>query len=217
MSIPDPNLAALGQLEPRQLLELLDQLDPTDHLIAELDIDAVLGTLDPGKLNREELVHLVSRLNELAAAGADLDLSKASPQNFARLVTRASKDQIEGLLSQPQLRGRILDEIFRRMTDHYRSERAASVKAVVHWRLTGGSDEGGYDRYESIMENGTCDAHHERTREPRVTVTLNPADFLKLVTSNASAPMLFLTGKLKVKGDLAFAAGMVGLFDLPRA
>jgi hypothetical protein len=27
---------------------------------------------------------------------------------------------------------------------------------------------------------------------------------------------LFVTGKIKVKGDLAFAAGLVGYFDLPK-
>ena len=48
-------------------------------------------------------------------------------------------------------------------------------------------------------------------------MTLTPADFLKLATGNASAPVLFMTGKLKVKGDLGFAAGFMSLFNIPKA
>ncbi len=59
--------------------------------------------------------------------------------------------------------------------------------------------------------------NRESTREPRVTITLSPLDFVRLITRTASAPMLFVTGKVKVKGDLGFAAGLTGLFDLPRA
>jgi putative sterol carrier protein len=91
------------------------------------------------------------------------------------------------------------------------------VEAVVHWRFTEGSGQGGYDRYESVISRGECSTGRDKTAEPRVTITVGPYDFLRLITSHASAPVLFMTGKLKVRGDLAFAAGMMGLFDLPRA
>jgi putative sterol carrier protein len=48
-------------------------------------------------------------------------------------------------------------------------------------------------------------------------VTLAPVEFLKLVTGNASAPLLFMSGKLKVAGDLGFAAGLTSLFNIPKA
>jgi alkyl sulfatase BDS1-like metallo-beta-lactamase superfamily hydrolase len=136
---------------------------------------------------------------------------------FARLITRASTDQVQGILARPELRTRVLNEIFRRMGDHLRADRATHTRAVVHWRLTGGTGEGGYDRYETIIENGTCALHRESTRDPRVTITVHPVDFLRLITNNASGAVLFMTGKLKIKGDLGFAAGLTSLFDLPRA
>ena len=49
-----------------------------------------------------------------------------------------------------------------------------------------------------------------------MTITLSPYDFLRLITAHASAPVLFMTGRLKVRGDLAFAASLMTLFDLPR-
>ena len=42
------------------------------------------------------------------------------------------------------------------------------------------------------------------------------ADFLKLVTVNAAGPMLFMSGKLKIEGDLMFAASAASLFTIPK-
>lgn len=207
----------LSELDPHELVAALERLSPSDEAIAGIDIDVITRAIDPKDLGKKEFVALLSALDRLAGEGADLDLSTMAPDNFARLIARASKDQIERLLGQPRLRTRILDEIFRRMSRHYRSEHAATVRAVVHWRLTGGADEEGFDRYESVLSDGSCTVNKERTQDARVTITIDPVDFVKLITSNASAPVLFMTGKLKVKGDLAFAAGLTGLFDMPSA
>jgi putative sterol carrier protein len=207
--------ARLTDLDAHQLIEVLGRVQPSDPRLA--GIDEVCRAIDPKDLDKKEFVALLAALDRLAAAGVDLDLSLMDPVNFARLITRASKDQVARLMEQPGLRGRILDEIFRRMHAHYRSEQAAKVRAVVHWRFTGGAGEDGYDRYESVLADGQCTVNTVRTQDPRCTVTIDPTDFLRLVTNNASAPVLFMTGKVKIKGDLAFAAGITSLFDLPRA
>ena len=146
-----------------------------------------------------------------------LDMGQVDAQTFATIVTTATADQLKTVFATPEWRTRVLDEIFRRMGEHLRPDRASHVYAVVHWRLTGGSDPDGYDHYETVIEDGTCAVNRQWTREPRVTITLSPLDFVRLITQTASAPILFVTGKVKVKGDLGFAAGLTGLFDLPRA
>lgn len=181
------------------------------------ELVTLLSELDPRRVSRDEFVDLLAAVDRLAAQGADVDLSRLDAESFARLITRASNDQLQGVLGRPELRVRIIDEIFRRMADHLRPDRVTGLTAVVHWRLTGGTGEGGLDRYETIIDHGTCTVCREDTGEARVTITLHPVDFVKLVTRNASGPVLFMTGKLKIKGDLAFAAGMTNLFDLPRA
>jgi putative sterol carrier protein len=185
-------------------------------VVADENVVELLKGLDPRKVSRDRFVALLAELDRLAADGASVDLSDLDSATFARLITRASADQLKGVLVRPELRVRVLDEIFRRMGEHLRADRAAHTGAVVHWRLTGGTGDGGYDRYETVIEHGTCVSHRERTREPRVTITAHPADFLRLITGNASGPVLFMTGKLKVNGDLGFAAGLTSLFDLPR-
>ncbi|GAA1675722.1 SCP2 sterol-binding domain-containing protein [Fodinicola feengrottensis] len=216
MAGTDLTAAALAGLTPTQLVDLLAGLDPADERIAQLDLNALAAGIDPRGLTRADFVRALSQLDRLAAGGADLELSTMDPEIFADLIAHASKGQVDSVMSHPLLRGRVLDEIFRRMQSHFRPDRAGEARAVVHFRFAGSpTEDDGYDRYESVISAGTCHAARGRTADPRVTITIGPADFLKLITKNASAPVLFMTGKLKVRGDLGFAAGMMTYFDLP--
>ncbi|WHT19400.1 SCP2 sterol-binding domain-containing protein [Crossiella sp. CA-258035] len=175
---------------------------------------AALSTVDPKKISKEEFVSLLSAASEVAGSGEAVDLSSIDPHSFARLISRASKDQIEAVMARPELRVRVLDEVFRRMEVHFKAEKAGSARAVVHWRIASGED---YERYETVIADGACSVNKENKAEPRVTVTLSPAEFLKLASGNGSAPVMFMTGKIKVKGDLGFAAGLSNLFSIPKA
>ena len=39
--------------------------------------------------------------------------------------------------------------------------------------------------------------------------------FLRLVTGAESGPAMFMTGKIKIKGDLMFASRMTSFFRIP--
>jgi putative sterol carrier protein len=207
---------SLSGLSPTQLVDLLETLDPGDDRIRQLDLNALAAGIDPRRLGRADFVRALSHIDRLAEGGADLELSRFDPKVFAGLIGHASKGQIDSVMSHGRLRVRILDEIFRRMQAHFRPDRAGSVSGVIHFRFAGSpTEDDGYDRYEAIINDGTASARRGRTSDPRVTITIGPADFLKLITRNASPPMLFMTGKLKLRGDIAFAAGMMSYFDLP--
>jgi putative sterol carrier protein len=212
--MPDLSVEAIGRLSPGELVTLVAQLDPTDPALADVDVDAIAQLIDPNKLDGSEFVRLIGALQRLS--GAMVDLTRMGPQTFARLIANAGKDHIEEILARPELRDLILGEIFRRMQIHLRKDKAKDVEAVIHWRFSGGAGEDGYDRYETVISGGTCTVNRDMTATSRVTITMPPNEFLRLITSNASAPVLFMTGKLKLRGDLAFAAGMLSLFDLPQ-
>ncbi|GGS19892.1 SCP2 sterol-binding domain-containing protein [Actinokineospora fastidiosa] len=216
MSEPQGAEVKLDALKPRELVELLDRMNPEDIAARNIDVDAIGRAIDPRKLRKNELSALLSAITRLAEAGADVDLSRMRPGTFARIITHASREQIQAVMADPRLRTRVIDEIFRRAGEHVRPERVRDLDAVVHWRLTDGTGAGGYDRWETVFADAACTVSRDMAHKPKVTITLTPADFLKLITQNASAPVLFLTGKLKVRGDLAFAASLSGLFDLPR-
>jgi putative sterol carrier protein len=140
-------------------------------------------------------------------------MQQVDPAQFAQSVAKTSDDDLaDGMRSE--YRGIVLDGIFQGMVDHFEPSKAEGVEAVIHWKI-GGRDDG-HDTYEVVIENGACAYSKEPKREPRITFTVDGVDFLKLVTGNASGPRMFMFGKLKIEGDLLFAARVQGLFKMPR-
>ena len=142
------------------------------------------------------------------------DTAAVDPQQFAAQLASTPDDQLEAGMTS-EARPMVLDEIFKRMGQFLKPETAQGVDAVVHWKILDRPD-GGYDHYELVIKDGKADVTNQPQHEPRVTFTIGPVDFLKLGTGNASGPILFTTGKLKIKGDLVFAAQIAGMFRIPR-
>jgi hypothetical protein len=143
------------------------------------------------------------------------DFASVDPKKFAQLVKSTPDAQLAEVM-QSELRGKILDEVFGRMPATFRADRAGNTEAVIHWIITGRPD-GGSDTYEVVIADGACSVADSPQRDPRLTITLGPVDFLKVVSSNANPVMMFMTGKLKAKGDLGLAANIANLFDMPKA
>jgi putative sterol carrier protein len=145
---------------------------------------------------------------------APLDTSQLDADEVARNLGQATDEQLAELMAGP-MREQILAEIFGRMEEHFRAEKAGDAEAVIHWRIGGGPD-GGRTEYETVIKDGTCDVHEGFESETaRVTFTIGGSDFLRLVTGNAAGPMLFMSGKLKIEGDIMFAASASSLFTIP--
>lgn len=144
-----------------------------------------------------------------------IDMRALSPEDFARLVKDASRSDLVELMSGDH-RTRVLDAIFARMSERFRPDKAPSRPSAVHWHVKGRPD-GGDDHYELMIEDATCTVTTPPEHEPRVTVTLDGVDFLKLVSGNASATTMFFTRKLILQGDLGLGAGLTDMFDIPKA
>jgi hypothetical protein len=197
------------------LLDALERLDPLSPEAHALEVNALTEAVDPRDLGKDDFRRLLQALLRLGERAPAFDLSKVDPARFAWLVANASRAQLESVVAERPLRERVLEEIFARMGAHIRPDRARDLHAVVHWRLADGIGEGGYDRYETVISHGSCTVNREARERPRVTITIAPADFFRLITHQATPAVLFVTGRIKVKGDLAFAAGLIGFFDLP--
>jgi putative sterol carrier protein len=150
----------------------------------------------------------------MSAQETDPAVEQIPAEQLAAAVASATDEQLaEGMASES--RELIVGEIFRRMAEHLNADSARDVSAVIHWKILD-RPGGGYDHYEVVIENGSCTVSDEPARDPRVTLSVQPVPFLKLVSGHVSGPELFITGKLKIKGDLLFAARVAGLFRIPR-
>jgi putative sterol carrier protein len=153
--------------------------------------------------------------DESPQPSAPADLTSLSAEDFASLVATASDQQLEEAMSGPQ-REEALREIFDRMAEHLDPNKARGQDAVVHFQILG-RPNGGYDEFEVIVRDGKCEVTQTPSEEPRVTLKVEPVAFLKLITNQKSGPELFMTGKLKIEGDLMFAPQIASLFRIPTA
>lgn len=171
---------------------------------------ADLNNIDPKKLSTEEF----ARLFEPASGAMD-------PRAFARLITYASVEQLTAVLGDPLRRGALLDGIFSRMPGQLRPENAPGQDSAIHWRITGGP--GGDEVYETWVTGAEgsstpqCSTSNEPSHEPRITLTMSGGQLLDLVSGNSSPTMMFIMGKMKLDGDIGFAARLTKIFEMPTA
>jgi len=140
-------------------------------------------------------------------------VGEVDPAEMSRLVREVPDKDLAALMQSDQ-RPVVLGEIFSRMAEHFRPEKARGVDAVVHFKVLD-RPGGGYDHYEIVLRDGECRLSPQPGADPNVTIKVKPVDFLKLVTNNANGTMLFLRGKLKLDGDVMLASRLAGLFSIP--
>lgn len=144
------------------------------------------------------------------------DIKSFDADQLAQLVAGSDDEQLAQGMADAQNRKAILDEIFRRMGEHVNADAAKAIEAVIHFKILD-HPEGGHDHYEVVVEGGSVQTTDSPSRDPRVSFSIGPVDFLRLVSGNAAGPALFMSGKLKIEGDLMFAAQVTGLFQIPTA
>ncbi|MGH3549552.1 MAG: SCP2 sterol-binding domain-containing protein [Pseudonocardiaceae bacterium] len=150
-----------------------------------------------------------------------IDPRTVSPEEFARLIKHASPEQLDAVLDDPLRRAAVLDGVFSRMAGQFRPENAPGRDSAIHWRITGGPN--GDDVYETWITGAQgsstpqCSTNKEPSHDPRVTLTMAADQFLALVSGNSAPTMMFITGKVKLDGDIGFAANLTKIFDMPQA
>jgi putative sterol carrier protein len=142
-------------------------------------------------------------------------LSSIGPKEFAQTVKATPDSTIAEVMASDD-GGKILGQVFDRMPTLFRADRAGATQAVIHWNITRGPG-GATDTYETVIENGACTVTDQPARDPKLAMTMDPVTFLKVVSGDGNPMMMFMTGKIKAKGDLGLAAQVAKLFDIPKA
>ncbi len=206
--------------EPRVTLEL----DAVDFLrLATGNADPTMLFLSGRLALSGEEMFAVEMASFLRIPGAEgdtegarvLDPAAVDATRIAAVVRDAPDDALRRGM-RGEIRTLILDEIFRRFPEYVRRGPLDSTEAALAFKITGRAD-GDADRYRVLIRDGEVVAGRDLDVDPRVTIVIDGVDFLKLVTGNSNPVMSFISGKLKVRGDLGFAAQIPGLFRIPSA
>lgn len=132
---------------------------------------------------------------------------------FARMVVRSSDERLRWLACGWRRR-LVLAAILQQMPRRLDRGKARGVHAVVDWRITG-APGGGIDHFQVRIDDGRCHVTRRPKESARATLELDGADFLRLAAGAADGAALFMTGKLRIEGDLMLTAQLPSLFRIP--
>jgi putative sterol carrier protein len=137
-------------------------------------------------------------------------------EGFVRVVRDAPEGRIEQLMRSPARRP-ILDGIFWQIPKQLDRQRAAGLRSSVRWCITGRAD-GGVDTYQLEIDDGDCRViRGSDGPDPRLTITVDGAEFLRLASGNSDPMGAYFNGRIVLAGDIMLAAQLASLFRTPRS
>jgi len=139
---------------------------------------------------------------------AEINLDGIPEEQIAEALKGATDEQVQEGFRAVGVK-EALDRTFHTMQEHFLPEKAEGVSAEVQWVVTDQSEE---FPYLASIADGKCTITSGTAASPRVSLTMDLVTFVRLIMGQAQGPQLFMTGKLKVAGDLMFAQRVSGFF-----
>jgi len=115
--------------------------------------------------------------------------------------------------AMPPLGGLLVREIFRRMPSQMKPA-AGAGDAVVRWNVESGANRS--EKWLLVIKGGRATTGRDiEAGAPRTTLTLPTLELLRLATGAAQPMAMFQQGRIKISGDLWFAAQLAAMFEIP--
>ena len=102
-------------------------------------------------------------------------------------------------------------EIFGAMPSQFNADAAKGMNSVIQFNLTG--DGGG--QYHVAIKDGACSVGEGAHASPNMTMTMAASDYVDMISGKLNGQMAFMSGKLKIAGDMSLAMKMQTLFKRP--
>lgn len=92
-------------------------------------------------------------------------------------------------------------EFFAEMKDNIDPEKVKGINATYQWDITG--DGGG--KWHATFSDDGVEVGEGDAENPNITITVTSGDWMDIVSGKLNGQMAFLTGKLKIQGDMTLA------------
>jgi putative sterol carrier protein len=101
-------------------------------------------------------------------------------------------------------------DLMSKMPGAFIPEKAPGLDAVIQFKFTG--DEPG-DWY-AVIKDGKVDVAQGEHESPKMTLTADSSDYVKIFTGELDGMQAFMQGKLKLAGDLNLAMKLTQMFKI---
>lgn len=95
------------------------------------------------------------------------------------------------------------------MPTRFNKEAAKGLNAIYQFDLSG--DGGG--KWHVIINNDSCQVKEGPAASPSITISMTAQDYLDMLSGKLNGQMAFMTGKLRIAGDMGLALRMQSLFQ----
>lgn len=89
-------------------------------------------------------------------------------------------------------------DIFANMNSRFNADSAGDMNATVMFELTG--ENGG--TWHVTIADGECTVHEGSADSAKATIIMDAGDYVAMTTGELNAMAAFMSGKIKVEGDL---------------
>lgn len=101
-----------------------------------------------------------------------------------------------------------LQEFFDGLQSNLTEEKIAGMDATFQFVVNGAAS------YYVKIADGAAEVAEGTADNPTIVLTASPDDWMALINGDLNGQTAFLTGKLKIQGDVTLAMKLESLFDL---
>ena len=134
---------------------------------------------------------------------------QADPAQLAEAIKDMSDEELATTLKELGTDD-TLRNIFEGMRDSFKPEAAKGVNSTVQYDIDTGE---GVKQWSVTFTDGTCSVSEGATTDPRLTIQVGLVDFVRLIFNQVQGPQLFMSGKMKLQGDMMWAMQMQNYFE----
>jgi putative sterol carrier protein len=100
-------------------------------------------------------------------------------------------------------------QAFEIMPSRFNKEAAKGLDAIYQFDLSG--DGGG--KWQVEIANDQCEVKEGAHPSPNITISMTAQDYLDMLSGKLNGQVAFMSGKLRIAGDMGLALRMQSLFQ----
>ena len=103
-----------------------------------------------------------------------------------------------------------ISDLISKMPGAFLPEKAVGLDAVIQFKFTGAEPGSWY----AAIKDGKCAVAQGDAPSPKMTLTAESSDYIKIFTGELDGMQAFMQGKLKLAGDLNLAMKLMQMFKI---